>query len=172
MISSKSKIDCIFTKKLLTLNTLMIMRKMKNLMIAIVVAMPVFLCGCPGDNCVDENDPKGYVVKMKNDYTDKVLVRMFVHNEGDTSFCCASIKDHTVKIVDDYYRLNCYPYYIAAYTSINSDDWDESLLDSISKYVIDKDPFEEVYVCHHDYDIDALKAFIENNSLNKLERLK
>ncbi len=30
----------------------------------------------------------------------------------------------------------------------------------------------KVYVCHHDYDMDALKAFIENNSLNKLERGK
>lgn len=145
---------------------------MKKLVIAIVAAMPLFLCGCPGDNCVDEHDPKGYVVKMGNDYTDKVLVRMFVHNEGDTSFCCASITGHTIKIVDDYYSLNCYPYYIAAYASINSDNWDESLLDSISKYVIDTDPFEEVYVCHHDYDLDALKAIIENNSLNKLERLK
>ena len=35
------------------------MNFMKKLVFAIVIAMPLFLCGCPGDNCMDENDPKG-----------------------------------------------------------------------------------------------------------------
>lgn len=46
---------------------------------AILVSMPLVMCSCPGDNCVEENEPSGYVVKMKNDYTDKVIVRMFVY---------------------------------------------------------------------------------------------
>ena len=148
------------------------MSLMKKLVIAIVAAMPLFLCGCPGDNRVDEHDPKGYVVKMKNDYTNRVIVTMFVNSSNDTSYCCASLRNHTIKITGDYYKLNSALYYDVAYTSIMAEDWNEFFSDSLSKYIADTDPFEEVYVCHHDYDMDALKAFIENNSLNKLERLK
>ena len=117
---------------------------MKKLVIAIVAAMPLFLCGCPGDNCVDEHDPKGYVVKMKNDYTNRVIVTMFVNSSNDTSYCCASLRNHTIKITGDYYKLNSALYYDVAYTSIMAEDWNDFFSDSLSKYIADTDPFEEV----------------------------
>lgn len=150
----------------------MIMKKMKNLMIAIVVAMPVFLCGCPGDNCVDENDPKGYVVKMKNDYTDMASALMYVNASGDTTYCCVLHGKRTTKITGNYYKLSSASYDDIVYLSIKLSDWDDKYLDSLYIYVIDTNPFEEVYVYHHNYDLDALKTIIENNSLNTLERLK
>lgn len=150
---------------------------MKNLVqkltVAAVAVMPIILCGCPGDNCVDENDPKGFVVKMKNDYSDKVFVRMSINSiNWDTSFCCPRTDGHTLKITDEYYDLHCHPYDAAAYTSIDSEDWDESMQDSISKYVIGIHPFEEVYAYYKSYSIEELKNIIEHNELNKFERLK
>lgn len=134
--------------------------------------MAVFLCSCPRESCVDEHEPKGYVVKMENDYSGKVMARMFIY-DNDTSYCCVTTKGHTIKIVDDYYRLKFHSYDIATYTSINSEEWDDSLLDSISKYVIDTNPFEEVYAFYkEDYSNDNLKKIISNKELYKFERLK
>lgn len=150
---------------------------MKNLVqkltVAVVAVMPVILCGCPGDNCVDENDPKGFVVKMKNDYSDKVMATMFVSSVNrDTSFCCASIKNHTIKIINDYYNIKSARYEDIVYTSIQSENWDEALLDSLSNYVIGIAPFEEVYAYYKSYNIEELKNIIEHNELNKFEKLK
>lgn len=142
-------------------------------MFAAITAMPIVLCSCP-DSCVDENEPKGFVVKMRNDYSDKVLVRMSISSyDGDTTYCCVSVKDHTINITSDFYDLHCQPYMSAAYTSINSDEWEESMLDSISQYVIDTNPFDEVYAYFKkSYSIEELKKIIENKELNKFERLK
>ena len=148
------------------------MKIIKKFLITAVAAMPVFLCSCPGDSCVDKHDPKGFVAKMKNDYTDKVLVLMYIDSNGDTSFCCASKKGHTLKVKDDYYILHCHSYDNAVYTSINAGEWDDELLDSLSKYVIDTNPFVELYAYYNNYDMDAIEAIIDNNTLNKLERLK
>lgn len=148
------------------------MKLIKKFLITAVAAMPVFLCSCPGDSCVDEHDPRGYVVKMKNDYTDKVLARMSVYKE-DTSYCCVTVKEHTLKITEDYYKLRSHPYDMVVYTSINSEEWDNSLLDSLSKYVIDTNPFEEVYAFYKvDYSSEELKKIINNGELNKLERVR
>ena len=79
---------------------------MKNLVqkltVTAVAVMPVFLCGCPGASYVDNDpSPKGYIVKMKNDYSDKVMATMFISSVNrDTSFCCASTKNHTIKITN------------------------------------------------------------------------
>jgi hypothetical protein len=150
------------------------MKLIKKFLITAVAAMPVFLCSCPGDSCVDEHDPKGYVVKMKNDYTDKVMVYMFINAvENDTTYCCASVRKHTVNIISDYYDLHSHPSEAVAYTSIDSKDWNIEMMDSIAKYVIDTNPFEEVYAYYKkSYSLDELKKIIENNELNKFERLK
>ena len=149
------------------------MNLVQKLTVAAVALMPVILCGCPGDNCVEENDPKGFVVKMKNDYSDKVLVFMSISSVNrDTTFCCPSKNNHTTNIFGSYYDLHCHPYDAAAYTSINSEKWHESILDSISKYVIAIHPFEEVYAYYKSYSIEELKNIIEHNEFNKFEKLK
>lgn len=148
------------------------MKIIKKFLITAVAAMPVFLCSCPGDSCVDEHEPKGYVVKMKNDYTDRVIATMFVNTDNDTSYCCVSLNNHTVKIQGDYYKLNSARYNDVAYTSITANEWNNTFLDSLKTYIIDTNPFEEVYIFYHNYDMDALKSIIKTNSLNKLERLK
>lgn len=145
----------------------------QKLIVAAVAVMPVFLCGCPGASYVDNDpSPKGYVVKMKNDYSDKVFVRMSIDNYRDTSFCCPRKDGHTIKITGKYYDLYCFSYDAAAYTSINSKDWKDYMLDSISKYVIDTNPFDEVYAYYKNYSIDELKKFIEDNNFEKFEREK
>lgn len=142
-------------------------------MFAAIAALPIVMCSCP-DSCVDENEPKGFVAKMKNDYSDKVMVRMFIDSiRNDTSYCCVSKGNHTVNIIGKYYSLNHYSYDIAVYTSIKSEDWEDSMMDSISKYIVDTNPFEEVYAYYKkSYSLDELKKIIENNELNKFERLK
>lgn len=145
----------------------------QKLTVLSVAVMPVLLCGCPGASYVDNDpSPKGYVVKMKNDYSDKVFVRMSISNYRDTSFCCARTNGHTIKISDEYYDLYCFSYEAAAYTSINANDWNESMLDSISKYVIDTNPFEEVYAYYKNYKLDELKSIIEKKDFGKFDRLK
>ena len=62
---------------------------------------------------------------------------------------------------------------MVVYTSIYSEEWDNSLLDSLSKYVIDTNPFEEVYAFYKvDYSSEELKKIINNGELNKLERVR
>lgn len=149
------------------------MNLVQKLTVTAVAVMPVFLCGCPGASYVDNDpSPKGYVVKMKNDYSDKVFVRMSIDNYRDTSFCCPRKDGHTIKITGKYYDLYCFSYDAAAYTSINSKDWKDYMLDSISKYVIDTNPFDEVYAYYKNYSIDELKKFIEDNNFEKFEREK
>ncbi|MCQ2200191.1 MAG: hypothetical protein MJZ19_10815 [Paludibacteraceae bacterium] len=139
---------------------------------AILVSMPFVMCSCPGDNCVEENEPSGYVVKMKNDYTDKVIVRMFISSvTKDTTYCCETLQGHTINICGDYYLLHC-SYDIVAYTEICSKDWNETMMDSISNYILDTNPFSEVYACYRKYEQNELKEIIESNSLGKLNRLK
>lgn len=150
---------------------------MKNLVqkltVAVVTVMPVVLCGCPGDNCVDENEPKGYVVKMKNDYSDKVMATMFVSSVNrDTSFCCASTKDHTIKIINDFFNIKSATYKDIVYIPIQSENWHETMFDSLSNYTIEVAPFEEVYAYYKSYSIEELKKIIEHNEFNKLEREK
>ncbi|MCR5497274.1 MAG: hypothetical protein K6F48_05495 [Paludibacteraceae bacterium] len=148
------------------------MKLIKKFLITTVAAMPVFLCSCPGESCVDEHEPKGYVVKMKNDYSDNVLASMFIYKE-DTNYCCTTVKGHTIKITEDFYKFNCRSFDIAAYTSIKSEEWDKSLSDSLSKYVIDTDPFEEVYAYYKiDYSNEDLKRIINNKEFNKFKREK
>ncbi len=136
--------------------------------------MPVFLCGCPGSASFVDNDPspKGYIVKMKKNYSDKVFVRMSINNYRDTSFCCPRNDEHTIKITGEYYDLYCFSYDAVAYTSINSKDWKDYMMDSISKYVIDTNPFDEVYAYFKNYSVDELKKFIDNNNFEKFEREK
>ncbi len=148
------------------------MKIIKKFLITAVAAMPVFLCSCPGDSCVDEHQPKGFVVKMKNDYSDKVSALMCINNQNDTSYYCAMRKNHTSQIVGNYYKLTLASYDDVVYTSIDISAWKDEMLDSLSKYVIDINPFEEVYAYYQNYDMVALKSIVENNSLNKLEKLK
>ena len=150
---------------------------MKNLVqkltVAAVAVMPVFLCGCPGASYVDNEPegPKGYVVKMKNDYSDKVIIRMSI-NFGDTTFCCPSIKNHTTKLVGDYYKFNCSSYDGITYSSIKYYDWHDSLMEAIHEYIIDTNPFDVVYAYYESYDEDKLKSIIEKNEFGKFERKK
>ena len=141
-------------------------------MFAAIAALPIVMCSCP-DSCVDENEPKGFVAKMKNDYSDKVMATIFVGNNGDTIYDCVSVTNHTFHIVDDFYTIKSARYDDIAYTSILSKEWDDMFLDSLNKYVIDVDPFEEVYAYYKkSYSLDELKKIIENNELNKFERVK
>lgn len=141
-------------------------------MFAAIAALPIVMCSCP-DSCVDENEPKGFVAKMKNDYSDKVMATINISSKGDTSYCCISTGNHTENIIDDYYLIKSALYDDIAYTSILSKEWDDMFLDSLNKYVIDVDPFEEVYAYYKkSYSLDELKKIIENNELNKFERLK
>lgn len=147
------------------------MKVLRKFMFAAIAALPVVLCSCPED-CT-EHEPKGYVVRMDNDYTDKVMATINVSNHGDTSYCCVSTGNHTIKIIADYYLINSALYDDIAYTSIQSTEWKETLLDSLSMYVIDTNPFDEVYAYFkRSYRIDELRKIIKNNELNKFERLK
>lgn len=144
-----------------------------KLFIAIVATL-VVLCSCPGHNCEEENVPQGYVVRMKNDYSGKVMVRVFVGGSGDeTSYCCPSVKNHTLKITGDYYVIHSQSYDIAAYTSIDSEDWNDALIESIGEYVVDIDPYEEVYAYYGGtYSQEDLKDIIEHDKIGEFERLK
>lgn len=106
----------------------------------LILLFALLMCSCPESNCEEEHDPKGFVVKMRNDYSDKVLVLMNVNSSGDTTYCCSHIKDHTKLLLNDYYILHCHSYKSAVYTSISSNNWDEEYMNSISNYVIDTNP--------------------------------
>ena len=152
-----------------------IMNKLvQKLTVLSVAVMPVLLCGCPGASYVDNDpSPKGYVVKMKNDYSDKVMVTMFISSANrDTSFCCASTENHTINISNDFYNIKSARYEDIVYTSIKSEKWNESLLDSLSNYIIGIAPFDEVYAYYKNYSIEELKNIVEHNELTKFERLK
>ena len=139
-----------------------------------IVTMPIVLCSCPGHNCEEENVPKGYVVRMKNDYSGNVMVRVFVGDlDGDTSYCCPSVKNHTLNITGEYYVIHSQSYDIAAYTSIDCEDWDDELMESIGEYIIDFNPYEEVYAYYgENYSVEELKDIVEHDKISKFERLK
>lgn len=146
----------------------------QKLTVTAVAVMPVFLCGCPGSASFVDNEPEspqGYIVRMKNDYSDKVIIRMSV-NLGDTTFCCPSIKNHTTKLIGEYYKFNCFSCDGITYSSIKSNDWDNSLMDSIQKYIIDTNPFENIYAYYEHYDDEMLKNIIGNKDFEKFERIK
>ena len=150
------------------------MNLVQKLTVAAVAVMPVFLCGCPGASYVDNDpSPKGYIVKMKNDYSDKVMATMFISSVNrDTSFCCASTKNHTIKITNDFYNIKSARYEDIVYILIQSENWHETLLDSLYNYTIEITPFEEVYAYYKNYSIEELKNIIEHNEFNKFEKLK
>lgn len=156
------------------------MRLAKKIMYAAIVSMPIFMCGCP-----DEGIPEGYVVKMKKDYSDNVmLVRSYNYNYDssylevksiDTTYNWASKKGDIERIRGDYYRLLRifgHDYRNLVCTSISYDDFNDSLMKSISDYIIDDDPFDEVYAYYEDYGMPALLRIINQNDLTDFERLK
>ncbi|MBP5704572.1 MAG: hypothetical protein J6X12_07735 [Paludibacteraceae bacterium] len=156
------------------------MRLAKKIMYAAIVSMPIFMCGCP-----DESMPEGYVVKMKKDYSDNVmLIRTYNYNYDsiryevksiDTSYVWPSNKDDIERITGDYYRLSSrygHDYRNIVCASISYDDWNDTLLKTISEYIIDKNPFEEVYAYYEDYGKPALLRIINQNKLDDFEKLK
>lgn len=156
------------------------MRLAKKIMYAAIASMPIFMCGCPEDGV-----PDGYVVKMKKDYSDSVmLVRLCMQNYDssdtevksiDTSYIWPSNKGDIEKITGDYYRLSSryvYEYRNMVCTSISHDDWNDTLMKTISEYIIDTDPFDEVYAYYEDYGMPALLRIINQNDLTDFEKLK
>ena len=156
------------------------MRLAKKIMYAAIVSMPIFMCGCP-----DESMPEGYVVKMKNDYSDNVmLVRFYKSNYDstytevksiDTSYIWPSNKGDIEKITGDYYRLlgrYGHDYRNMVCTSIKHEDWNDTLKKTITEYIIDTDPFDEVYAYYEDYGKAALLRIINQNKLKDFEKLK
>lgn len=137
-----------------------------------IVAMPIVLCSCPGHNCEEENVPKGYVVRMKNDYSGNVMVTMNLSTKGDTSYCCISKNDHTKEITEYYFNIRSAVYEDIAYLSISSSEWDDKFGDSLSLYVIDTDPFDEVYAYYNNYGIDELKEIVKKGEWYNLKKLK
>ena len=155
------------------------MKLIKKLTIAIVVAMPLFFCGCPGASYVDNepNAPKGYVVQMENDYSDNVMVYMSA-SEVDTFFTAENLfsdSKHTTKLINDYYQINGAFYDRVAYTSIRLGEWNDSTKENyepIADYVIETNPFISVYAYYENYTTQNLVDIIRNGKLNTLEKLK
>ncbi|MBR6596584.1 MAG: hypothetical protein IKK68_01335 [Paludibacteraceae bacterium] len=156
------------------------MRLAKKIMYAAIASMPIFMCGCP-----EETFPEGYVVKMKKDYSDNVmLIRTYNYNYDsiryevksiDTTYIWPSNKDDIERITGDYYRLlGLYgqDYRNIVCTSVRHDEWSDTLMKSISDYIIDTDPFDEVYAYYEDYGKPALLRIINQNKLKEFEKLK
>lgn len=144
------------------------MKVLRKFMFAAITAMPVVLCSCPED-CT-EHEPKGYVVRMDNDYTGNVMVCMSIGK--DTVYSePIFIENHTFKLVDDYYLIYLW-YKNYAYTSIKSSEWNDTLKSVVFSSVIDSDPFKEVYGFYENYSNDYLIDLIGKGSLSKLEKFK
>ena len=137
-------------------------------------ALSVILYGCLDecDECLETEIPQGYVVRMKQDYSGNVMVNMYV-NGDDTTFCCPSVGEHTERISEDYYNIRFHAYDLAAYLSIKSAEWNDSIdMDSVSTYLADADPYDEVYAYYSNYNIETLKTMISNNIFNEMRRLR
>ena len=61
---------------------------------------------------------------------------------------------------------------VSVYLKAKANEWNENFMDSIQRYIIDTNPFIEVYAFYENYDINDLKSLINKNELNKLEKLK
>lgn len=154
------------------------MRLTKKIMYLAITSLPLVMSSCPEDDC-----PNAYVVKIKKDCSGKVLVEKmykydysgtFSNDERVDSFYSYIREDDLERITGNYYKLDHFSREFSNImcTSINYEDWNDSLMKSISDYVIDTDPFDEVYAYYEDYSKHALMRIINQNKLKDFERLK
>ena len=154
------------------------MRLAKRIMYLAIALMPFVMSSCP-----EEEFPNAYVVKMKENYSGQVLVvESYKYNYGDTIPDFRSIdtvyfymrENDLEKITGRYYRLNSFYHEFRNIkcTSLNYEDLNDSLVKSISDYVIDTDPFDEVYAYYDDYSLNGLMRMINQNQMKDFDRLK
>ncbi len=155
------------------------MKIIKKFLITAVAAMPVFLCSCPGGSYTNNEpeDPHGYIVKMGKDYSENVMAYMCA-TQNDTVYSIneyiSKIK-HTNKLNNDYYQITGVAYNQIAYTSILLSDWDDSTIytyEPIDNYIIDANPFEEIYAYYRNYTVSDLLEIIKKGDFSTFEKIK
>ena len=127
-------------------------RKIRLVHTLIGAFMGVMLCGCPGIQ--DDLGPVGYIVKMKTDYSQNVIAEKL----SEQSYMVKCGYGHTIPLTNNYYYLT-ENYASSVYTIWSVSECNDSIsnLYEIDEYILNKDPYTEVYTLWEESRKDLIK---------------
>lgn len=140
------------------------MKRKKHLVQMLTAAsMSVMLCGCPGIQ--DDLGPVGYIVKMDTDYSHNIIALKL--SEHDYIVKCGY--EHTIPLSNNYYLIT-ENYVSVVYTIWDESDCSDSIktLRDIDEYVLNDDPYSEVYTLNEE---EAIKDLIKRTDSKNFKGL-
>ena len=143
--------------------------KRKNHLVQMLIAasMSVMLCGCPGIQ--DDQGPVGYIVKMDTDYSHNVIAEKLAEH----SYMVKCGNGHTIPLSNNYYLIT-ENYASSVYTIWDVNECNDSIrnLCEIDEYVLNDDPYSEVYTLNEEESIKDLIKRTDSKNFKGLTKEK